>query len=187
MHLHERWTGLWKARPRLRWLKLDTARADIAPLVSSDLFRLRRGATHTGTRAVAMQSLPGLLAKNTTNVADRYPVRRLRDSMAFYSGPASPERWPGVCTTPTASPKPARVDTCTMYSHIPAMDKASQALAQGLPTGVPKSYCAFADHSGVPCSTLYHRARGRQSIQAKAQSQQYLAPFEEKAVVQFIL
>jgi hypothetical protein len=67
------------------------------------------------------------------------------------------------------------------------MDKASQALAQGLPTGVPESYRAFADHSGVPCSTLYHRARGRQSIQAKAQSQQYLAPFEEKAVVQSIL
>jgi hypothetical protein len=107
--------------------------------------------------------------------------------MAFYGCPASPERAPGVCTTPTVVPTPASVGICTLYSHVPAMDKASQALAQGLPTGVPESYRAFADHSGVPCSTLYHRARGRQLIQAKAQSQQYLAPFEEKAVVQFIL
>ncbi|KAM0703962.1 hypothetical protein Q7P35_008968 [Cladosporium inversicolor] len=67
------------------------------------------------------------------------------------------------------------------------MDKASQALAQGVPTGIPSSYRAVADHSGVPYSTLYQRARGRQSIEAKAQGQQYLAPFEEKAVVDFIL
>lgn len=134
-----------------------------------------------------MQSLPEPLTKNTINVVDRYPVRRLRNSMAFYGRPASPDRWPGVCTTPTPIPKSVSVGTCTLYSHVLAMDKASQALAQGLPTGVPESYRAFADHSGVPCFTLYHRARGRQSIQAKAQSQQYLAPFEEKAVIQFIL
>jgi hypothetical protein len=107
--------------------------------------------------------------------------------MAFYGRPASPERVPGACTTPTVIPKTASVGTCALYSHVPAIDKASQAPAKGLPTGVPTSFRAFADHSGVPCSTLYHRARGRQSIQAKAQSQQYLAPFEEKAVVQFIL
>lgn len=67
------------------------------------------------------------------------------------------------------------------------MDKASQALAQGVPTGMSSLYRAVADHSGVPCSTLYYPAHGRQSIEAKAQAQQYLAPFEEKAVVQFIL
>ena len=67
------------------------------------------------------------------------------------------------------------------------MDRASQALARGVPTGVPSSYRAVADHSGVPYSTLYQRARGRQSIEAKAQGQQYLAPFEEKAVVDFVL
>ena len=67
------------------------------------------------------------------------------------------------------------------------MDKASQALAQSLPAGIPRSYRAVADHGGVPCSTLYHRARGRQSIEAKAQGQQYLTPFEEKAVVEFLL
>jgi hypothetical protein len=67
------------------------------------------------------------------------------------------------------------------------MDKASQVLAQGPPTSVPRSHRATADHSGVPRSTLHHRAHGRRSIEAKAQSQQYLAPFEEKAVVEFIL
>ncbi|KAK4907945.1 hypothetical protein LTR49_023094 [Elasticomyces elasticus] len=67
------------------------------------------------------------------------------------------------------------------------MDKASQVLAQGDPDGVPKSYRAFADHGGVPRATLHHRACGRPSIKSKAQSQQYLAPFEEKATVEFIL
>lgn len=67
------------------------------------------------------------------------------------------------------------------------MDKASQALAQGLPTSVPRSYRALADHSSVPRSTLHARARGQQSIEAKAQSQQYLTPFEEKAMIAFIL
>jgi hypothetical protein len=55
-----------------------------------------------------------------------------------------------------------------------------------LPTS-PKSYRAIADHGRVLCSTLYHRAHGRNSIEAKAQAQQYLVPFEEKAVVNFVL
>lgn len=67
------------------------------------------------------------------------------------------------------------------------MDKASMALAQGLPDGVPRSLRAIADHRDVPLSTLHARARGRRSIEAKAQSQQYLTPFEEKAVIEFIL
>jgi hypothetical protein len=48
------------------------------------------------------------------------------------------------------------------------MDRASQVLAQGAPPGVPDSYCALADHSNVPRSTLYYRARGRRSIEEKA-------------------
>ena len=36
-------------------------------------------------------------------------------------------------------------------------------------------------------STLYHRAKGRRSREEKAQSQQYLTPDEEKAVVRFLL
>lgn len=67
------------------------------------------------------------------------------------------------------------------------MDRASLALAQGVPAGVPRSLRAIADHRDVPLSTLHARARGRRSIEAKAQGQQYLTPFEEKAVIEFIL
>jgi hypothetical protein len=35
--------------------------------------------------------------------------------------------------------------------------------------------------------THYHRARGRRSIEEKAQSQQYLTPWEEDVVVKFEL
>jgi hypothetical protein len=67
------------------------------------------------------------------------------------------------------------------------MDKASKALAQRLPASVPRSFRTIADHTSVPRSTLHARARGRRSIEAKAQSQQYLTPAEEKAMVDFVL
>jgi len=67
------------------------------------------------------------------------------------------------------------------------MDRASQVLAQGVPVGVPKSYRALADHGGVPHSTLHHRARGRRSLEQKAESQQYLTLWEEKTLVKFLL
>lgn len=67
------------------------------------------------------------------------------------------------------------------------MDRASQVLAQGVPPGVPSSYRALADHGNVPRSTLHHRARGRRSIEKKAQDQQYLHPWEEDVVVKFLL
>jgi hypothetical protein len=60
------------------------------------------------------------------------------------------------------------------------MDRASQALAQGVPPGVPKLYRALADHGNVPRSILHYRARGRPSIEAKAQGQHYLKPYEER-------
>ncbi|PVH91472.1 hypothetical protein DM02DRAFT_477092, partial [Periconia macrospinosa] len=50
------------------------------------------------------------------------------------------------------------------------MDKASQALAQGVPDGVPQSYRALADYSGE-----------------KAKSQRYLREYEEAALVQYLL
>ena len=53
-------------------------------------------------------------------------------------------------------------------------DRASQALARGLPEGVPHSFRALADYSDVPRSTLYARIHGRRSIEEKAVSQQYL-------------
>jgi hypothetical protein len=67
------------------------------------------------------------------------------------------------------------------------MDRASQVLARGVPPGVPKSYRALADHGAVPRSTLHHRAHGRRSLEEKAQSQQYLKPYEEDIVVEFLL
>ncbi len=67
------------------------------------------------------------------------------------------------------------------------MDRACQVLAQGVPPSVPNSYRALADHGNVPRSTLHHRARGRRSIEEKAQSQQYLTPWEEDVVVKFLL
>ena len=67
------------------------------------------------------------------------------------------------------------------------MDRASQALAQGVPLGVPRSYRTLQDHGGVPRSTLHHRAQGRRSLEEKARSQQYLTPCEERAFVKFLL
>src|SRR4051812_29218569 len=67
------------------------------------------------------------------------------------------------------------------------MDRASQVLAEGVPEGIPNTYSALAAHGEVPLSTLHHRARGRRSREAKAQSQQYLTPCEENAVVEFLL
>lgn len=66
-------------------------------------------------------------------------------------------------------------------------DRASQALAEGLPNGTVKSFRALADYTDVPRTTLQHRARGRQSVQDKAQKQQCLYPWEEKALVKFII
>lgn len=60
-------------------------------------------------------------------------------------------------------------------------------LAEGVQPSVPRSYRSVADHSGVLRSTLHYRTHGRQSIEAKGQSQQYLTPSEEKAMVEFIL
>jgi len=67
------------------------------------------------------------------------------------------------------------------------MDRASQALAQGIPPGVRNTYRALAEYHNVARSTLHSRAQGRRSKEEKAQSQQYLTPCEEKAIVNFIL
>ncbi|KAF2228464.1 hypothetical protein EV356DRAFT_436515, partial [Viridothelium virens] len=66
-------------------------------------------------------------------------------------------------------------------------DRASQLLAQGVPHGLPKSYRALADHGDVPRTTLQYHARGRRSKEEKAQSQLYLFPWEEKALVEFLV
>ena len=67
------------------------------------------------------------------------------------------------------------------------MDRASRVLAQSLPPGVRTTYSALAEHGDVARFTLHHRAQGRRSKEEKNQSQQYLTPSEEKAVVKFLL
>lgn len=67
------------------------------------------------------------------------------------------------------------------------MDRARQVLALDLPPGMPNIYAARAEHGQIPLSTLHHRAKGRRSIEEKAQSQQYLTQCEEKALIKFLL
>jgi hypothetical protein len=66
------------------------------------------------------------------------------------------------------------------------MDRASQVLAEGLPSSQPCTYAALSEHGKVPRSTVWHRAHGRRSKEAKAKSQQYLTPEEEKALAQYL-
>lgn len=66
------------------------------------------------------------------------------------------------------------------------MDRASQVLAQAS-LDVPRTYATLAERGDVPLSTLHHRDKGRRSTEEKAQSQQYLTPDEDKAVIRFLL
>ncbi len=65
-------------------------------------------------------------------------------------------------------------------------DRASIALAEASLPGEPQTYDARSKRSGVPLSTLYHRAHGRCSKEQKAESQQYLTASEEKALETFL-
>jgi hypothetical protein len=67
------------------------------------------------------------------------------------------------------------------------MDKASRALAEGVPPVVPFSFRALADHREVSHATVHRRSHGGRSLEQKAQDQQYLTPWEEEALVKFIL
>jgi hypothetical protein len=67
------------------------------------------------------------------------------------------------------------------------MDRASQALAEVFSAGDSAPYRAVSEKSSVPRSTLHRRKHGGASIEVKAQSQQYLTPDEEKAMVKFLL
>jgi hypothetical protein len=67
------------------------------------------------------------------------------------------------------------------------MDRASQALAEGIPPGVRNTYRARAEYHKVARSTLHDREHGIRSKEQKAGSQQYLTLCEEKAVVNFVL
>jgi hypothetical protein len=74
-----------------------------------------------------------------------------------------------------------------LFYPVVVMDKAAKVLAQGLPPAVPTSYRALTDHGEVPRSTLHARAQGRRSMKEKAQNQQCLGPWEEDALVKFLL
>jgi hypothetical protein len=82
---------------------------------------------------------------------------------------------------------PTTTTTTTHPRTSIAMDKASRALAEGLPPGIPFSFRALADHSGVPHATLHRRSHGGPSSEQKGEDQQYLTPWEEEALVKFIL
>jgi hypothetical protein len=56
-----------------------------------------------------------------------------------------------------------------------------------MPPGVPRSYRALAGHGNVPRATLHHWARGRRSMEEKAQSQQYLEPYKEDHAINILL
>jgi hypothetical protein len=62
------------------------------------------------------------------------------------------------------------------------MDRASQVLAQGSTDSLHKQALANDVHR----TTLQHRARGRCSREEKDKGQQYLCPWEEKALVRFL-
>ncbi len=74
-----------------------------------------------------------------------------------------------------------------LITTVAVMDRASRALARHLPPDVKRTYAAISEQNEVPLTTLYHRDHGRCSREEHAQSQQYLTPEEEKAMVRFLL
>jgi hypothetical protein len=84
--------------------------------------------------------------------------------------------------------RPSITTTTTTHQRTSiGMDPASRALAEGVPPGLPFSFRALADHSGVSHATLHRRSHGGPSSKQKGQDQQYLTPWEEEALVKFIL
>jgi hypothetical protein len=65
-------------------------------------------------------------------------------------------------------------------------DRASKALAEASLPGEPRTYDATSKRSRVPLTTLYHCHHRRRLKEAKAQSQQYLTPPEEKALEKYL-
>jgi hypothetical protein len=66
------------------------------------------------------------------------------------------------------------------------MDSAYTAVAQMNPTDESQLQRPSEDKE-LPYHTRYYQQRGRRSMKEKAQSQQYLTPPEEEALVDFIL
>jgi len=66
------------------------------------------------------------------------------------------------------------------------MDPAIEALQRWSSSG-KINYTELHESSGVALTTLWHRDRGRVSIQERAKRQQYLTPQEEKALVKYLV
>jgi hypothetical protein len=67
------------------------------------------------------------------------------------------------------------------------MDPVSVALSEGLGPNEPTTYKALSDRHKVSRTTLWNRAHGQPSIDAKTVSQQYLTPAEEKALANHVI
>jgi hypothetical protein len=70
---------------------------------------------------------------------------------------------------------------------IEMTDRATQVLDEFHTSSVVSSLRHAAENGNVPRTTLQHRARGRRSLLEKAQSQQYLRPSGETALVRFLV
>lgn len=76
----------------------------------------------------------------------------------------------------------------SIHNTIASMELVGQALAQTDPPNVTAECTSSAQaEEEIPYHTRYYWKRGRPSMKEKAQSQQYLDPSEEKALVAFIL
>jgi hypothetical protein len=67
------------------------------------------------------------------------------------------------------------------------MDPASIALSEGLEPNEPMTYTALSVRHKVPRTTLWNRAHGQPSIEAKAAGRQYLTPTEEIALANYAI
>jgi hypothetical protein len=68
------------------------------------------------------------------------------------------------------------------------IEPARQVPTQIAPIDVPLDWASPVEtEEEIPYPTRYYRERGRPSMKEKAQSQRYLTPPKEKALVDFIL
>jgi hypothetical protein len=133
----------------------------VAFMIGRDVWERKRG------RAVAQYGAqPVLRPFDTENLCWQATVWRsglwLRVSMAFHGHVACVELAPGASTSSTDhSHAVLRLVQYSAYMYLsitknlPRWTKLVRFLAQGPPTGVPRSYRPIADYSEVPCSNLH--------------------------------
>jgi hypothetical protein len=67
------------------------------------------------------------------------------------------------------------------------MDRASQALAEGLELGERRTYTALLKKGKIARTTLFYRDHGRPLKEDKTKKQQYLTLTGEKALVLYLI